>query len=513
MAEKYLNYSGVETLWKAVKDRDDQIAAGKVGYIALANNGKTLQLWASEEDYNNSETDTSIKPISTVDSSAFVKDGMLSDVNIIPAKEVDGGITYSSPNNSGHYTDDTLFIQFKWNTDGEDKCDYLLLTEIAPIYTEGTGIDITNNVISFEGGKSNQITTSGKITLGGTWLGDQLKAAGIKEIDANTNLQDLFKNLLSVESWPENPSVSVGNLDITNPGPTIAFYTSDTSSTTSGLNVEAGTKSFLMISGNDASASADILFSGFTYGYSQYAAGHESFEVKTGNPDTISITGQETANENYSITVSSDKITGIPAISSNETAANVKLENRYEFTVVDGTMTVTASQTTPSFYANVPSTNKYYALSTLEDTSEEHIVDSVSGSQITANATTKTKNASITGYRKLFYGSFDSDDITQLTGENIRKAVGGGSTQTATGTYNITAKGKKLFWIAFPETKSWTVTKAITDGIDLTDNAKAWQTTSDNVAGENDYLPIPYTIYYFAAASAYSQEQFNVTIG
>lgn len=512
MAEKYLDYSGVETLWKAVKDRDDQIAAGKVGYIALADNGKALQLWTSEEAYTASKTDTNIKPINTVDSSAFVKDGMLSDVNIIPAKEVDGGIMY----NSSYYNDDTLFIQFEWNTDGENKRDYLLLTDIAPVYTEGTGIDITNNVISFEGGKSNQITTSGKITLGGTWLGDQLKAAGIKEINANTNLQDLFKTLLSVESWPSNPALAVSPLEITNSGPTIKFYTTNTSSTTSSSSVEAGTTSFLMVSANDASASAKVSFSGFDYGYSEYTSDNQNFVVKSGNPSEITITGKETAEEKYSIAVSSNNISGIPAISSDASADKVKLESRYQFTVVDGTTTVTASLTTPSFYGDVPKTTKYYALSTLEDTSEEHIVDSINSYQITATATTKTKNASITGYRKLFYGSFDSDDITQLTGENIRKAVGGGSIQTATGTYNITAKGKKLFWIAFPATnatKSWTVTKAITDGVDLTDNAKDWKTTSDNVAGANGYSPISYTIYYFAAPSAYSQEQFNVTIG
>ena len=60
----------------------------------------------------------------------------------------------------------------------------MLLTDIAPVYTEGEGIDITDNKISFEGGKSTQITTSGKIKLGGTWLGDQLKAAGIKDGDS-----------------------------------------------------------------------------------------------------------------------------------------------------------------------------------------------------------------------------------------------------------------------------------------------------------------------------------------
>ena len=50
----------------------------------------------------------------------------------------------------------------------------------------------------------------------------------------------------------------------------------------------------------------------------------------------------------------------IPSISSNEVAANVKLENRYQFTVADGTMSISATQTTPSFYANVPSTKKYF---------------------------------------------------------------------------------------------------------------------------------------------------------
>lgn len=509
MAEKYLDYSGVQTLWTAVKDRDDKIAAGKAGYITFDASSKALQLWASEEAYTASKSDESIVPISTVDASPFIKDGMLSDVKIGPANEVDGGIYY----NGKTYTDDTLFIQFVWNTDAEEKTDYLLLTDIAPVYTEGEGIDITDNKISFEGGKSTQITTSGKIKLGGTWLGDQLKAAGISEIDANTNLQDLFVRLLSVEDWPTNPARSVSPLSITNPGPSIKFYTTSTSSTSSGSSVEAGSTSFLMVSGQDASASAEVIFSGFDYGYSEYAADHASFEVKDGNPSTITVPGSESAGENYSITVSSDTITGIPSISSNEIAANVKLENRYQFTVADGTMSISAIQTTPSFYGNVPDTKKYYALSTLEATSEDHVVNSVSGYQITANASSKTTNASITGYRKIFYGSFDSNDTAQLTAENIRKAVGGSSTQAAKGTYNITAKGKQLFWVAFPATNSWTVKKAITDGVDLTDNAGDWKTTTVAVPGANNYSPKNYTVYYFAAASAYEAEKFNVTIG
>jgi hypothetical protein len=514
MAEKYLDYSGVQTLWNAVKTRDEQFSAKKAGYIAYDSVNKTIQLWASETDYETSKTNSEIVPISTVDATPFIKDGILEEVKIVPAKEV-GPIEYKGET----YTDDTLFIQFKWNADSGKTSDYILLTDIAPVYTEGEGINIENNKISFDSGKATQITTTDKITLGGTWLGDQLKAKGIKEIPSGTNLQKFFKDLLSVESWPGNPRrIIPGNLTVDNDGPTVGFYKNSNYSTLAEANVEVGTTVYLMIKGNNASADATISYDGFTNGYSPVPDTDSTFKKISGNPSSVTVTGDEVSGGKYSIEIV-ENTTGleIPAFTSNADATQVKLSSAISYTVKDGTVTVKAKQTCPNFSGSCTAgkLKKYYALSTLEATSEEHVVNAGSDVTLSGNGTTVSNSDSITGNRRLFYGSDDSNDLSVFDSKYIRDAVGGSSTSGAatTGTYDITAKGKKLFWIAFPATNNWKVTKAITDGIDLTDNAKDWKPITVSVYGLNNVSAINYTVYYFSSDGAYTMEKFNVTIG
>jgi hypothetical protein len=534
MANKYLDYSGVQTLWNAIKDQDNAVSASKAGYIHYDESGKVIQLWASEEDFNiynaaADKTDATLpKPLSAMSAEAFVKDGMLHDVKITPAKEVPGGISYVAQGSTEPqvYNGDELFIEFVWNTDGESKKDYILLTDIAPIYTEGEGIDITNNKISFESGKSNQITMNRSIKLGGTPLANLLIEAGITSINANTNLTDVLSALLSVESWPVDKDgksslkTGIDALSISNPGPVLKGYTSLTGSTTASASVEVGTKVYLDIYGVDATAAASRSYSGFTYGYSEYPASDSRFEVKSGNPATVNVDGNEVADGTYSISINVPEGSYIGAISGlagpNKTAADVKLSSRHEFTVNDGEATVDATQTTPNFTASLPATKTYYGLSTLENTSDDYKIEGVGAKELNANSTSKTNTYKVTGFRKLFYGSFDVNDLSLLTAENIRKAVGGGSTTSAptSGTYNIAAKGKYLAWIAFPDTYKWKVTKSLVDGVDLSDFYANWQSTTVSVGGVNGYNPINYTVWYAdGGTSGWTGEKLNVTIG
>ena len=141
---------------------------------------------------------------------------------------------------------------------------------------------------------------------------------GITTIDANTDLTSLFIRLLSVESWP-TIGTNVSPLSISNPGPSIIGYTSAAGTGVASSNVEAGTKVWLTIQGQDASASSSRTYSGFTNGYSIVPSTSSSFTVYSGNPSTVSITGSENSGENYSITVSGYANTffgDIPALSS-----------------------------------------------------------------------------------------------------------------------------------------------------------------------------------------------------
>lgn len=538
MANKYLDYSGVQTLWNAIKDQDNAVSASKAGYIHYDESGKVIQLWASEDDFNiyNAAADKTVatlpKPLSSMSAEAFVKDGMLHDVKITPAKEVPGGISYVAQGSTEAqvYNGDELFIEFVWNTDGESKKDYILLTDIAPIYTEGEGIDITNNKISFESGKSNQITMNRSIKLGGTPLADLLIEGGITSIDANTNLTDVLSKLLSVESWPVDKDgksslkTGIDDLSISNPGPVLKGYTSSTGSTTAGASVEVGTKIYLDIYGVDATAEASRSYSGFTYGYSEYPASDSRFEVKSGNPATVNVYGNEVADGTYSISIDVPAGSYIGSISGitgpNKTASNVKLSSRHEFTVKDGEATVSATQTTPNFTATLPATKTYYGLSTLENTSDDYKIEAVGAKELNANSTSKTNTYKVTGFRKLFYGSSASNDITQFNSDFIRAHAGGKSTsgQYTKGDYKPVAPGKKLFWVAFPDnatTKAWKVTGAYFPPYMDGNMADSFKSTTTQVFGANNVDATTYKIWYraFEAEVSDSDADMKITIG
>ena len=533
MANKYLDIEGVKTLWTAVKDRDDAISATKAGYIHYDSDVKAIQLWASEADYlaydaaADKTADDTPKPVSVMNAEAFVKDGMLSDVDIVKANEV-GSITYlpmgaASPVT---YTGDELFIRFTWNvkeSGGKYKVDYVLLTEIAPVYTEGTGIDITNNVISFEGGKSNQIKTDKNIKLGGTPLANLLIDAGIKTIDKDTDLTAVLVKLLSEETWPKDIITYVDEITISNDGPTIKAYNSSTGNSTLSSSVEVGTKGWLQITGADATASTYRRYDNFTYGYSTVPASDPNFKITAGDPADVQINAHENSGENYSIAITIPKGSYLGTISnpaSATNAADVKTD-RHEFTVKDGKATLSASQTTPGFTANIPAVNTtYYGVSTLEGTDDAYKIAPTTGTTKTKEGTTITNNFEITGYRRLFYGSSTSNDISQFTSDFIRTAAGGGAPEKAyaKGDYKPVAPGKKLFWVAFPAndtTNAWKVTGAYFPPYMDGNMADSFKSTTAQVYGANNVDPTTYKIWYraFEAEVSDSDADMKITIG
>lgn len=531
MANKYLDIEGVKTLWTAVKDRDDAISATKAGYIHYDSDAKAIQLWASEADYlayvaaaDKTATDTP-KPVSVMNAEAFVKDGMLSDVDIVKANEV-GSITYLPMGSATPvtYTGDELFIRFKWNVKddkGKDKVDYVLLTEIAPVYTEGTGIDITNNVISFEGGKSNQIKTEKSIKFGGTPLANMLIEAGIKSIDKDTDLTAVLVKLLSDETWPQNLTTYVDDVTISNSGPSIKAFDSATGNITLASSVEVGTKGWLQVSGVDASGYTHRRYDGFTNGYSTVQASNDAFTVTAGDPADVKYNASENSGENYSIAITIPEGSYLGTISNPASAANaadVKTD-RHEFTVKDGKATLSASQTTPGFTANIPAVNTtFYGVSTLENTDAEYSIAPTTGTSKSKAGTTKTNNFEITGYRRLFYGSSTSNDISQFTSDFIRAAAGGAAPEKAydKGTYEIDAKGKYMFWIAFPSnttTNKWKVTGSYFPPDKANNMASGFESKTLQVDGANASEPTLYTVWYRAFSSDSTADKMEITIG
>ena len=78
--------------------------------------------------------------ISSFDASAFVKDGMLSDAELVTATE-------SSPVNGN--TSGT-FVKFTFNADGGNKVIYLDVTSLIDVYTAGNGVAVDGKTISIK---------------------------------------------------------------------------------------------------------------------------------------------------------------------------------------------------------------------------------------------------------------------------------------------------------------------------------------------------------------------------
>lgn len=78
--------------------------------------------------------------ISSFDASAFVKDGMLSDVELVTATES----STVNGNTSG------TFVKFTFNADGGSKVIYLDVTSLIDVYTAGNGVAVDGKTISIK---------------------------------------------------------------------------------------------------------------------------------------------------------------------------------------------------------------------------------------------------------------------------------------------------------------------------------------------------------------------------
>lgn len=137
--------------------------------------------------------------------------------------------------------------------------------------------------------------------------------------------------------------------------------------------------------------------------------------------------------------------------------------------------------------------------------------------QIAAGSKSK-EVGSITGFRSVFYGYKNGNevlDVTKLTSDNIRGLIATGKPQTAATTTKPTSmstnKMQQMFF-AFVQPASGHAAKPVVK--DATNGAP--QTVEGpvtvNVEGANGYEAIPYDVYYVSNAAAASGElNFNIT--
>ena len=131
---KYLDESGVQTLWTAVKKEDTTIKTSLETKIG----GLTLEYSVGSKEIHLKRSDGTVQ--STIDVTSFVKDGMLKSVTVLTAS-LDNPVTYKGKT----YSNGEKFLRFEWNADSDDvgsKVNILKMDEIAPVYSGSSSIDI-----------------------------------------------------------------------------------------------------------------------------------------------------------------------------------------------------------------------------------------------------------------------------------------------------------------------------------------------------------------------------------
>ena len=106
-----------------------QTAAGLKSSLKIDYNGQKVRLLGAGDT-----------EISSFDASAFVKDGMLNDAELVTATE-------SSPVNGN--TSGT-FVKFTFNAGGDGKIIYLDVTSLIDVYTAGKGVAVDGKTISIK---------------------------------------------------------------------------------------------------------------------------------------------------------------------------------------------------------------------------------------------------------------------------------------------------------------------------------------------------------------------------
>ena len=210
MAEKkFLDLVGVKTLWSAISAADNTLtnttntlSSSKAGYISYDAGTKRINLWASEGDAAMSDK----QPLSFIDATDFVKDGMLSSVEVIEASEgspVDG-------HTSGTY------IKFTWNSDS-GKSEYTIIeaSKIGKIYSGSTSINIdeATNAISVKEVDANITKTTRQMTVSSA-IGDYAANTVIPEgTDIMAILANIFEKTLGIKTTQPSASMSLTSGD------------------------------------------------------------------------------------------------------------------------------------------------------------------------------------------------------------------------------------------------------------------------------------------------------------
>jgi hypothetical protein len=422
-------YNSLDTAVKALD-------TNKADKTALADYISDVKYTDSKIVFKNAEGEE----LASVDATPFIKDGMLNDVEIYVATAEDESLEAGEK-----------YIKFTWNTDGEEKVDYILASEIGATYTGSDSIEISEtNVISLKSADAELVQVD-EIPVGGTPLANLLLENDITSISAG-NLQAVLEALFSQNLWAEDNgntpkrnvptklSVSMGN-------PTITFSKTGTQEVGTALNVTASSAT--------ASASASITYEGFDYGYS---VENDNTRDEEGNPSSVSVTGTKDTDSDYKLTFVTNN--GFGGVDIDDVAGSSL--SATEMIVAEGTNKITVTAYSPTFTATVPAQDAVYACSSLKKTDDEHVVAASEASTITGAAITKTNNTSVTG---AYYAFVGFSDTLPTTSDEYRAFASNGFSRLGKG--NVTAGTCDKTYMAVCVPSGWDFTCNTSLGADM----------------------------------------------
>jgi hypothetical protein len=262
MSNKYLDITGVEKLWAAVRAADAQVVT----------DAKSNTIDAVKDNLEIEYTDKRVylkygdTVLSDFDAQAFINDGMLEDVTIITSS-VENPVEYDGE----EITNGTKFIRFTWNTavDGkpneegmQTKVQYLRVDEIGKTYIESDSIAIgDDNKLSVKEVDFEKTKLSSSIQVAGgplannieeakdVWPSGWTDAAGNKIIPSDLTMKQILEGLFlkvvngsaSAGKIAWNPTLSAPTVSL-KPGP-VEVGTTLTASITLTNTVNSNTRS------------------------------------------------------------------------------------------------------------------------------------------------------------------------------------------------------------------------------------------------------------------------------
>lgn len=455
--------------------------------------------------------------IAGFDASAFVKDSVLEDVEVVT---IEG----------------EKYIEFTWKTEGEStKTDKIKVTDFAKFYEAGTALDlesdgtfnvkvaVNDNFLSVNDSNElivDDITTDKTmlkeaITIeGGPLATDAVKGAfadGV--IPAGTDIQTVLKALLCVEIYPV-PTKNTPDYTVSITAPSVTA-----SGVSNNALVEVGQKiTFNAVTATSVSVSkTQPIVSGFTHGYSTTLGGDVVSNTSISGAWTIN----QKINNVYELSAETSGFTGNkPTTVQNADNTKCQLAS-CELTAILGTNTYKVTEDAPKFVGSYTGVDTKYVVSNLGGTSEEHksVNISASTSDIEKDPENKSTTFTVTGVYPVYTNGVaaSTNDADGAAMSNLANPVGGDGTKLAL------MKSGTAFAVSFAN-QSLAPYKLYLPGEWKVSSAKAINpnTAKYDVECKNDFkangtvtikvqnIDVTYTVYEWASTEGPNRVKFTV---